>query len=543
VREAKPPPVAGAALGTGEADRLDSWKEVALHLRREVRTVQRWERSEGLPVHRHLHHKLASVYAFRSELDEWWNARRADLDHAPKQHRLMLAVLPIENLSRDPEQEYLSDGLTEELFVHFGRLNPERLGVIARLSSMAYKGTKKRAGEVGRELGVDYLVGGSTRRAGDAVRITAHLIEVRDESEVWADSYDRAVDDLLSLQREVAAAIGERIHVALAPHFAPARAEIRGEAYEAYLHGRFWLAKRTAEALAKAIRCFERAAELDPRSALPHAGLADCYDVLAYYGADRPDRIFPKAKAAAMRAVELDPSSPEAHVVLAEVAYLYDWNWTTAEREFRHAAALGPNSVAAHQCYGVFLSLLGRHQEAAEELRVAERLDPLSVLLGTQIALACYEARRYDDAIARIDRVLELDPGFSLAHTVLGMAYIQKSLVDRALEEFDRARTLAPDELTALALCGYALGVAGKRGDARKVLRRLQALAAERHVSSTYPAAVHLGLGDLRTTIDLAEQACRERSGFLTRLRVEPLFDPLRSDPRFAKLVRAVGLG
>jgi TolB-like protein len=531
------------------ADRLDSWKEIAAHLRRQVRTVQRWEKSEGLPVHRHLHQKIGSVYAYRAELDSWWKERRAALEHGPghppggQERRIMLAVLPIENWSRDPEQEYLSDGITEEMILHLGRLNPLRLGVIARQSAMAYKGTKKRADEIGRELGVDYLIGGSAQRADHHVRITAHLIGVRDQTQIWAESYDRTLDDLLSLQREIAVAIAEKIQVALAPHVAPpGRPGIDPDAYEAYLRGRFLLNKRTPDALGKAIACFERATAIDPGYALAHSGLADCYDLVAYYGTEAPSTVFPKAKAAAAKAVELDPALPEAHAQLAEVSYLYDWDWSTAELECRRAVDLGPNCLTAHLWYGVLLSLLGRHEEALTELRLAERLDPLSLLVGTQIGLALYGARRYGEAVDRLEQTLELDDTFPLAHTVLGMALVQQSLPARAIAEFRRAQELAPGDLTPLALLGYTQAVAGKRSEARKVLQALKASAKKRYVSPAYPAAVHLGLKEHSTALDLAEEARQERSGFLTRLKVEPLFDPLRSEPRFAKLLRAVGL-
>jgi TolB-like protein/Tfp pilus assembly protein PilF len=532
------------ASGFPATDRLDSWKEIAAHLQREVRTVQRWERSEGLPIHRHLHQKLGSVYAYRSELDAWRSGRGVELERAPERRRTMLAVLPIENWGRDPEQEYLSDGITEEMIVHLGRLNPERLGVIARQSAMAYKGTKKRADEIGRELGVDYLVGGSARREHNRVRVTAHLIDVRDQSEIWAEAHDRDVVDLLSLQREVAATIAQRIRVALAPHVAPSVAhQAKPDAYEAYLHGRFWLNKRTPEALAKAFKCFERATEIDPSLAVAHAGLADCHNVVAYYGTEAPKTVYPKARSAVERAIELDPALPEAHALLAEVTYLYDWQWNAAEVEFRRAIKLGPNCVVAHQLYGVFLSLLGRSNEALAALHAAERLDPLSVLIGTQIGLCLYEARRYAEAAEQLLRTLELDASLPLTHTCLGMTYAQQALHEEAAHEFRVAAEIAPTDLTPKALLGYVGAVTGKRGDAQKILRGLKSEAKRRHVSAAYAALVHLGLGDVSQALDLAELARKERSGFLTRLKVDPLLDALRSEPRFAKLLDVVGLG
>ena len=478
--------------GAAAADRLDSWKEIAAHLQREVRTVQRWERSEGLPIHRHLHQKLGSVYAYRSELDAWRRGRGLEVERAAARKRIMLAVLPIENWSRDPEQDYLSDGITEEMIVHLGRLNPERLGVIARQSAMAYKGTKKRADEIGRELGVDYLVGGSARRENDRVRVTAHLIDARDQSEIWAEAHDRDVVDLLSLQREVAGTIAQRIRVALAPHVVPS-GPAKPEAYEAYLRGRFWLNKRTAEALGKAFACFERAAEIDPSLALAHAGLADCHNLIAYYGTEPPKSVYPKARAAVERAIALDATLPEAHALLAEVTYLYDWNWNAAEVEFRRAIDLGPNCVVAHQWYGVFLSLLGRHEEALGALGAAERLDPLSVLIGTQIGLCFYEGRRHAEAVEQLHRTLELDPSFPLAHTCLGMAFAQQSLYEKAARELRTAAEIAPSDLTPRALLGYVRAVTGKRGDARKILSELKAEAKKRHVSASYAALVHIG--------------------------------------------------
>src|SRR5262249_2008833 len=279
----------------------------------------------------------------------------------------------------------------------------------------------------------------------------------------------------------------------------------------------------------------ERAAEIDPRLAVAHTGLADCHNVVAYYGTEAPKSVYPKARSAVERAIELDPSLPEAHALLAEVTYLYDWQWNAAEVEFCRAIELGPNCVVAYQLYGVFLSLLGRASEALAALHAAERLDPLSVLIGTQIGLCLYEARRYAEAAQQLSRTLELDASLPLAHTCLGMTYVQQSLYEDAAGEVRVAAEIAPAGLTPKAPPGEVCAVTGKRSDAQKILRGLKSEAKRRHVSAAYAAVVHLGLGDVPQALDLAELARRERSGFLTRVKVDPLLDGLRSEARFAK--------
>jgi TolB-like protein len=339
--------------------RLDSWKAIAAYLKRDVRTVQRWERYEGLPVHRKLHGKLSSIYAYTSELDAWWGEGRSvppsetSPDAIPQ--RPLLAVLPLRNLSGNHEQDYFSEGLTEELISQLSRLNPQQLGVIARGSAMRYKDTAKDIHQIARELGVSYILDGSVRRNDDRVRIAVQLVGVRDQSHLWAESYDHSLRDILELQSEVARAVTEQIALTLS-----AREEerlrssrpIAPEAYESYLRGRFFWNQRSADGLQRATELFERAITIDAGYAPAHAGLADCYALLSTtaVGALKPAVAMPKAEAAANRALELDPRLGEAHASLAYAQLFFDWDWSSAEASFRLALEFNPSYATAHHC-------------------------------------------------------------------------------------------------------------------------------------------------------------------------------------------------
>ena len=311
------------------AERLDSWKEIAAYLRRQVRTVNLWEKTEGLPVHRHLHSKRGTVYAFKSELDEWRKGRASSgLAAVPgsRRSRIMIAVLPFENLSRDTSENYFSDGLTEEMISQLGRVSPDCLGVIARTSSMHYRNYDKGIAAIGADLDVEYILEGSVRRAGERVRITAQLISVKGQSNVWSQSYDREVADIFLLQTEVASRIAASIVAELNPGGAANSTKAGGttssEAYEAYLKARNYWNQRTEESLLKAVHYFSQALARDPKLAVAHGGLGDTYNVLAVYGVLPPHEAMPLAKAAALRALEINPELGEAHACLADVQLL-----------------------------------------------------------------------------------------------------------------------------------------------------------------------------------------------------------------------------
>lgn len=337
---------------------MDSWKEIANYLRRQVRTVNLWEKTEGLPVHRHVHSKRGTVYAFKAELDQWRKRRAvSSLDISPTPQRsqspkIMIAVLPFKNLSGDPSQGYFSDGLTEEMISQLGRVKPDNLGVVARTSSMHYKGSKRGISAIGAELGVEFIVEGGLRRAGERVRITAQLIRVSDQSNVWSQSYDRGVADILALHSEVAARIAESVVAELNPNKKPRAvtptATTSSEAYEAYLKARNYWNQRTEESLLKAVHYFGQAVAKDPQLAVASCGLGDSYNLLAVYGVLPPREAMPLAKAAALRALEISRELGEAHACLAEVHCFHDWDWETANQEYQRALAVNPSCPTAH---------------------------------------------------------------------------------------------------------------------------------------------------------------------------------------------------
>jgi TolB-like protein/Flp pilus assembly protein TadD len=456
----------------------------------------------------------------------------------PSTGKIMLAVLPFENLSGDPKDEFFSDGLTEEMIAQLGRLHPERLSVIARTSVIAYKGSHRTAAEIGRELGVDYILEGSVRRADDRVRIVASLVKVEDQTNVRTENYERPLRDILRLQSEVSQAIAKEIQLELSPQQQERLGQTQAvdpEAYELFLKGRYFWNKRTDESIQKSIEYFNQAVAKDPNYALAYAGLADSYDVLTFFGW-MPDRdAYPMAKKAAEKALSLDESLAQAHATLADVKFHYDWDWEGTEKRFKRAIELNPNYATAHQWYAVFLELSGRLDEAHAEIERARKLDPLSLVINVDAAANYYYARQYDQAIAQCRKVLEMDPNFPLIYVYLGMAYLQKKDYPQAIEEFNRVKAVSP---TALTLLGYAYGVSGQPAEARRVLQDLQTLSQKRYVSPAYFALVHVGLGDRDRAFRYIEEAYQKRSALMVRLKMDPLLDPLHSDPRFAAMLK-----
>ena len=550
--------------------RLESWKEIAAHLGRDVRTVQRWEKAEGLPVHRHLHDKLGSVYAFQGELDAWregragapaaggrgaepaapapgrrwrvWALGLAALLAAggvllprrtPARDEASLAVLPFTNLSGDASQDYLSDGVTEELITQLGKVQGQDARILARGSSLAYKRGRKPARQVAAELGVAYVMEGTVRRAGDRVRIAVHLVRGRDEAHVWDQSYDCETGDILSLQSEVAGAIAATLAERIGSPARSAR-KTRPEVLEAYLKARFFWNKRTPADLLRALAGFRQAAALDGTFAPAQVGIADCLTLLgsAEMGAMAPNEAMPLARQAVEKALALDPGLAEAHASLGHLKLVYDWDWPGAERSFRQALLLNPASVVAHQWFALCCNVLGRTDEALAEVRKAERLDPLSPTVKTALAETWYFARRFPEAEAAARAALELDPGFLLGWVNLGRALEQQGRLDEASACLEKAWLASGKAPGLTMLLGHVYARKGDQAMARKMLRALERPGGG-YVPAIYLAAVYGGLGERRQALVWLRKAMEERCEYLIYLARDPMADAFRQEIGF----------
>jgi TolB-like protein len=525
--------------------RLDSWKEIASYFQRDVRTVQRWERLEGLPVHRKVHSRLASIYAYESELDAWWKRGQSAVvsaSDAKVTRPPMLAVLPLTNLSGDPDQEYFSDGLTEEFIAQLSRLAPDRLGVIARHTAMQYKRSGKGLNQIARELGVKYFLDGSVRRAEGRVRITVALINAALQTNLWTRSYDRDLSDLLALQTEVARSIADEIALGVTiAERAPAghATAIDPDAYNSYLRGRYFWNRRNVDGVRRAMRHFDDTIKGDPRYAPAHAGLSDCYALLASVrlGMLPPNQAMPKAKAAAQRAIELDPMLGEGHASLGYAQLWYDWDWPAAARSLKRALELNPAYAPARQWYSYYLETIDRLDESIGEIKRALELDPLSLRLRTTLASLLYFERRYNSVIEESREVLAMEPGFVLAYFNLGRAYSQTGMHREAIAELKQARELSGESPAMTMQLGYAYAMAGKKAEARQMLAALDKVARKGYVPAFYAGAIYTGLRDNEQAFRWLRRAYDERSDYMVHLPKEPATDPLRSDPRFDALV------
>jgi TolB-like protein/DNA-binding winged helix-turn-helix (wHTH) protein/tetratricopeptide (TPR) repeat protein len=454
-----------------------------------------------------------------------------------------IAVLPLENLSKDPEQEYFVDGMTDELITNLAQISA--LKVISRTSAMQYKGTKKSLSEIARELHVDAVVEGTVMRAGDRVRISAQLIEAPTDHHLWAASYERDLRNVLSMQEEVTHAIVSEVRVKLTVQEQARLAKmhpINPEAYQLYLKGRYFWYKLTPEGMQKAIEYFQQALEKDPAYALAYAGLADSYNILAFFTVLPPREVMPKAKAAAVKALELDDNLAEAHVSLGWAGFTYDLDWTAAGKHLERAVVLNPAYPLAHSFYSLYLGALGRSEEGLTEARRAVDLDPVSPAILHYVVVQLYLARRFDEAIEQCRKTLELDPSFTPAHGTLGHVYAAKGMYREALAEYEKYATLSGGSPGSTALVGYAHARLGQRSQALRVLDQLGATSKQRYVPALSFAIVYVGLGEKEQAFLWLEKAYDERTNSLAYLKVQATWDPLRSDPRFADLVRRIGL-
>jgi TolB-like protein/DNA-binding winged helix-turn-helix (wHTH) protein/tetratricopeptide (TPR) repeat protein len=475
---------------------------------------------------------------------DWGHLRQRLSNRATSGPRIeSLAVLPLHNLSHDPEQEYFSDGMTDELITDLAKFGGLR--VTSHTSVERYKDTRQPLPEIARELGVDAVVEGTVTRSGDRVRITAQLIDGRSDRHLWAESYERDLRDVLVLQNEVSGDIAKEIQIKVTnPEKSPLASArpVSPEAHEAYLKGRYFWNKRSEEGVRKGIDYFEQATRIDPNYAVAYAGLAESYIVLNGHRFLPPTQAFPKVHAAALKALELDESLAEAHTSFGSYRWEYEWDKSGAEKEFRRAIELNPSYATAHAWYAEELAALGRRDQALAEIKRAREVDPLSLPISVVAGWILYVERDNDQAIDQFQRTLEMDSNFAIAHLYLGRAYIQKGNLEQAIVEAQTATRLSRSHPFYMAWLGYAYARAGNRNEALRILHQLKVISGKKYVASHDVAAIYVGLGEKSKAIAWLNKGYDEHSYTVLQLGVEPEFDSLRSDPRFQDLVQRVGL-
>ncbi len=455
-----------------------------------------------------------------------------------------VAVLPFANASADPSTEYLSDGITESIINSLSQL-PD-LRVMARSTVFRYKGKDVDPQKVGHDLGVRAVLTGRLAQRGDTLTIQAELVDVEKGSQVWGGQYNRKVADVLAIQEDISKEISEKLRLRLTGEEQKRltkRYTENTDAYQAYLKGRYEWNKRTAEGLSKSIQYFDQAIEKDPGYALAYAGLADSYNLEEVYSIAPGKETYPRGKAAAIKALEIDDTLAEAHTSLAFTLVIYGWDWSAGEKEFKRALELNPSYATAHHWYSAtYLTPLGRLEEAIEEMKHAQELDPLSLIINSDVGRIFYFARQYDRAIEQCRKTFELDPNFAEAHRTLGSAYEAKDMYAEAIGEFERAVTLSGGNPRMTGALAHAYAVAGKKAQATKLLNELKDLAKQSYVPAFHIATICAGLGDKEQAFAWLETAYEDRSQWLIWLKVDPRLDSLHSDPRFADLVRRIGL-
>src|SRR5712691_11723121 len=565
---------------------LGSWKEIAAYLKRDESTVRRWEK-EGLPVHRHTHKKKATVYAHKSEIDVWWNDGHARLElmetAVPGRRRRVvlwgtgalillaavglglnvggvrdrllgrplageitsIAVLPLKNLSGDTAQDYFADGITEALITELGKIST--LQVISHQSVLGYRQTAKPLPQIARELKVNALLEGAVLRSGGKVRITVNVVQAAPERHLWAESYEFDQRDVLAVQGEVARGVARQIRVRLMPEERTRLAtsqRVDPEAYEAYLLGRAYSYKGMARARiswTRAKEYFEKAIEKDPSYAPAYAGLALLYvHNRGFSSRDAEERL--QVRQWAEKALKLDDTLAEAHTALARVTQ-QEWDWPGAEREYRRAIELNPSYPLARIWYAIYLYAMQRFEEAAAQAKRAQQLDPGSPLINTWAGAAYFFAGRGEEAMASWQKALELDPSYSDASIVLARTYVTRGMYQQAVAELQKALVFNAREPFVLGVLAHAYARAGRREDALKLVGELKRIEAERGSIPTFSIIwAYAGLGDKEQAFAWLEKSYEEHRDRMVWLNVDPLLDPLRSDPRFHDLVRRVGL-
>lgn len=456
----------------------------------------------------------------------------------PARSRPMLAVLPVQNLTGDPHQEYLADGLTEGLIAELGSVNPERLAVIARTSAMTYKQTNKTVGQIGKELGVDYVLESSLRAGSGQVRFTAQLIRTRDQTHLWTHNYNRTMADVLVLQDELARAVAEQIQIKLpqsaATRLASSRA-VKPEAYDAYSKGRYFWNQRTPEAMTISEGYFQQAIQVDPNFAPAYAGLADCYQIMVNLQQRDVDDGFHLAKTAALKALELDSTLAEAHASLASIEGDFDWDWHGAETEYKRALELNPNYATAHHWYGEFLAGMGRYAEATAEIEKAHELDPLSPVIGVSLGQMYCRLGQCHAGIEQIKKTLEIYPDFAEGHEALAEIYGYLGMYQQAAAELGEERH--PPKGHFDLLLGYAAAKAGRIPEAESHFQELEGRLDPQH-KNYYAATMFAAVGETDKAFTALENALQNHDPFMAYLGADIKLESLRSDPRYRELLR-----
>lgn len=530
----------------GPSESLDSWKAIANYLNREVRTVMRWERSRGLPVHRLPGGEKPGVYALRSELDAWRKSSRIHAVDGEERHSVpavaaappSLAVLPFANLSAEKENEYFGDGLADEIITALTR--ETALRVTARTSSFAFRGKEQDVRTIGERLSVGALLEGSVQRAGGRVRVTAQLVSTADGFHLWSERYDRDLTDIFAIQEDIAGAIAAALKVKLATPAAAARKRTGNlEAYNLWLKGRHHqYSRHSLEDFTKAGECFTRACALDPDYAAAHLGLAEHFRDLAVLGVLPPGQVAAQGRAEVEKALELDDSLGEAHATLGTFRAVFQYDWAGAGRAFATALKLDPGSPLVHSSYAVYLLAPTMRLEQAEtELNRTLELDPLSPASHFLLAMVLFFRRAYDRAEAVIRNATDLRANFPTAVWLRGMIAAMQGRFEEAIEHCESAARLFGGAPMPSAMLGLLYGWAGRVEKARRVLEQLQQAARTTYISPACHAWVHLGLGDIDQAFQWLDRAIDEHDPHVIHLPVKPIYDSLREDARFTALL------
>ena len=455
-----------------------------------------------------------------------------------------IAVLPFENLSEDKANEYFAEGIQEEILTRLSKIGD--LKVISRASTQKYKSAPSNLREIAQQLGVANVLEGGVQKAADRVRVNVQLVNANTDAHLWAETYDRKLTDIFSVESDVAKAIADqlRAHITRQEEQVIAAKPTKNiEAYDAYLRGRYFWNKRTSDGIKRAIERFQQSIARDPNFTLGYVGLADSCIALTFYNFAAPREAMPQAKESSIKALAADNTLAEAHTSLAHVLTNYDWNWSAAEKEFKRSIELKPDYATAHEWYAIhYLTATGRLEEALHEMKRALELEPASLVMNTFMGATLYYAGRYDEAIAQCLKTIEMDPNFAVAHWHLGLAYEQKQVLDAATEEFKKAISLSGGSPLMRAALGRAYAEAQEKHEANKMLDELNELAKQHYVSAYEVATIYVALGNNEQAFQLLEQAYAEHSFHLIYLNVSPQFKSVRSDPRFLDLVQRLGL-